>query len=416
VQIRKRNGLTHVLFLLTLAAAPAAAQVTIVEGPTLSGLIQNLYGGDGITLDSSVGHQAHFGDTLSLQQFTDVLRRSLQSRSVFPIPSAAGIFTYRFDETTGTYARVDSTLGPVLSERATTTGKGHVTVSIGYSFADFSTVDGREKIELTLEHCQTFDCVGNSPNAPIFKDVIAVDMTLRLKSQAVWTSVIYGASDRLDLGLLVPYLRNDLKVMTDARIERNPDSNPNVHRFDVLRETPGQFGTAHAIGLGDIVLRGKYRVSRKPLETALLADAILPTGDRENFLGTGDARFRTMIVASSTSARFSPHVNLGVEFNSGNQDLSSIEYRLGSEWGITPRFTLVGDLLGLARPMVGDEFDAVALKSQHLVARSEIDFAFGGKFRVRENSVFLFNLLYPANSAGFRRETSFTFGVQMAVR
>ena len=289
-------------------------------------------------------------------------------------------------------------------------------MSVGYSFADFTMVDGRDQIKLTLEHCRTFDCVGNNPDHPVFKDVIEIDMTLKLKSQAVWTSLIYGATNNLDLGVLVPYLRNDLNVLTDARVVHHPDSSPNVHRFDPLTETPGQFGTAHAIGLGDIILRAKYRVPDLPFELAVLGDAILPTGDRENFLGTGDARVRTMLVASNTGVRFSPHVNLGMEINTGNEDLSSIEYRLGSEWGLTQRLTLVGDLLGTVRPFLGDAFAADALKTQDLVGTSEIDFAVGGKWKVNDNSVFLFNLLHPANSAGLRPQTSFTFGMQMAIQ
>ncbi|HUO84961.1 MAG TPA: transporter [Thermoanaerobaculia bacterium] len=405
-----------VILACAAAALPASAQVTIVQGESLSGLIRKLYGGDGITLDASAGHDAHFGDTLSLQEFTDVLQRSLQSRSVFPIPSAAGIFSYHFDEETATYQRVDSTLGPLLADRATTGGKGNVTLSIGYTFADFSLVDGREQIELTLEHCKTFDCVGDQPDHPVFQDVIKVDMTLRLKSQAVWTSVIYGLTDRIDVGLLVPYLRNDLTVMTDARIERHPDSSPNVHKFDPLRETPGQFGTAHAIGLGDMVVRAKYRFADLPFDLAVLGDAVLPTGDRENFLGTGEARIRAMLLASRTGTRFSPHFNLGVDINTGDEDLSSVEYRLGSEWGVTPRFTLVGDLLGTVRPALGDSFTAAALETQDLIGRSEIDFALGGKWKVRDNSVLLFNFLHPANGAGLRPETSVTFGIQMALQ
>src|SRR5687767_2141936 len=144
--LRMRPIYFAVIVACAAAALPASAQVTIVQGESLSGLIRNLYGGDGITLDASVGHDAHFGDTLSLQEFTDVLQRSLQSRSVFPIPSSAGIFSYHFDEETATYQRVDSTLGPLLSDRATTGGKGNVTLSIGYTFADFSLVDGREQI------------------------------------------------------------------------------------------------------------------------------------------------------------------------------------------------------------------------------------------------------------------------------
>lgn len=411
----KRTRLAALAVFL-LCAVSATAQVTIVHGDTLSGLIQNLYGGDGITLDPSVGHEAHFGQTEDLQQFTSVLQKTLQSRSVFPIPSAVGVYSYAFDEATGTYKRVDSTLGPILAERATTTGKGSLTFQAGYSFADFNMVDGRDRIDLTLEHCKTVDCVGIYPDAPIFKDVIKVSMNMKLKSQALTTSVIYGASNSLDVGLLIPYIRNDLTVLTDAQVVYGPGSTPTVHRFNPLIETPGQFGTAHAIGLGDIVVRGKYRVPKAPFDFAVLGDAILPTGDKENFLGTGSTRVRAMLIASHTGTRFSPHANVGYEYNTGNSDLSSIDYRIGTEWGVMPRLTLVADLLGTARPSLGDDFTARALKTQKLVGRNDIDFALGAKWRLRDNALFVFNILQPANDAGIRPETSVNVGIQVALQ
>jgi hypothetical protein len=404
-----------ILIVLALFALPLAAQTTIVHGESLSALIRNLYGGDGITLDKSIGHEAHFGNTLSLQQFTDVLQRSLQSRSVFPIPSAAGIFSYKFDEATGTYQRVESTLGPVLSERATTAGKGNVTFSLGYTFGDYSLVDGREKMALTLTHCTTVACVGSNPDLPIFKDVIQVDLLLRLKSQALTGSVIYGLTNRVDVGILVPYIRNDLSVTADAEVVHAPGSNPVVHRFDPLVETPGQYGTAHAVGIGDIVLRAKYKLPTR-VDVAILGDAILPTGDRENFLGTGETRLRGFFVASKTGTHLSPHMNLGVEWNLGNEELSSFDYRLGTEWGLSPRLTLVGDLIGTARPLLDDEFTADALKTQRLVGKSEIDFSVGAKWRINDTSVLVLNVLHPANDEGLRPEMSTTFGVQMALK
>lgn len=408
--------LLALLAALLLCASSAIAQVTIVHGDTLSALIQNLYGGDGITLDPAVGHEAHFGQTEDLQQFTAVLQKTLQSRSVFPIPSAVGVYAFKFDEQTGTYKRVDSTLGPILAERATTTGKGSLTFQAGYAFADFNMVDGRDRIDLTLTHCQTFSCVGDHPELPIYKDVIKVSMNMKLKSQALTTSIIYGATDNADIGILIPYIRNDLTVLTDATIIRDANSNPIVHKFNPLIETPGQYGTAHAIGLGDIVVRGKYRVPKVPFEFAVLGDAILPTGDKENFLGTGATRIRSTLVASHTGTRFSPHVNVGYEYNTRNSDLNAVDYRIGSEWGATSRLTLVADLLGTARSSLGNDFTARALKTQKLVGRSEIDFALGGKWRIRDNALFVFNLLQPANDAGIRPETSVNFGVQVALQ
>lgn len=411
-----RNVVLRAAALLIAAALPLPAQVTIVEGGTLSALIRNLYGGDGITLDASVGHDAHFGDTLDFQQFSEVLQRTLQSRSFAPVPSAAGVFSYSFNEQTGTYERIDATLGPIVGERAGTSGKGNVNLAFGYSVSDFQRVDGRDEIDLTLRHCMTFECVGENPDHPLFQDVIKIRMRMRLKTQTLTTSLIYGLRDNLDVGIVVPFLRNDLSVFTDAAVVMAPGSLPGVHRFNLNVETPGQMGSAHATGIGDMVLRAKYKMDRFPFDFALLGDATVPTGDKENFLGTGAFRLRGTMIASSTGERFSPHLNAGFEINTENVDLSSFEYRLGSEWAATSRLTLAGDLLGTVRPSIGEEFIARALETQSLVGDSEIDLALGGRYRIRENAVFLFNYLVPVNDAGIRPETSVTFGLQMALQ
>ena len=110
--------------ILLACAALNAQQVTIQHGNTLSELINNLYGGDGIQL-ANTGHQAHFGETGDFQNFTAILQSVLQSRSLVPIPSAVGLISYRFNEATGTYERVEGTLGSILAERGSTTGKGN---------------------------------------------------------------------------------------------------------------------------------------------------------------------------------------------------------------------------------------------------------------------------------------------------
>lgn len=410
-----RRTVVAAIGLIFALALPLSAQVTIVSGGTLSDLIKNLYGGDGITLDNSVGHEAHFGNTFDFQNFSDVLQRTLQSRSFAPIPSAVGVFSYAFNDETGTYDRVDATLGPIVSERAGTSGKGNVNLAFGYSVADFQRVDGRDEIDLTLRHCTTVDCVGTNPNHPVFKDVIKIRMRMRLKTQTLTTSLIYGLRDNLDVGILVPFLRNDLSIFTNAQVVLGPGSTPGIHQFNINTETPGQLGSAHAIGIGDMVLRAKYKMGGFPFDAAILGDATVPTGEKENFLGTGAFRMRGMLIVSRTSRRFSPHLNVGFEVNADNVNLSSFEYRLGSEWAASPRLTLAGDLLGVVRPRIGEEFEARALETQSLVGDSEIDIAIGGRYRIRDNALFLFNLLVPVNDAGIRPESSVSFGLQTAL-
>src|SRR5687768_18153849 len=127
--------------ILVSAAISVHAQVTVQSGRTLSELISNLYGGNGIQLRPN-GHQAHFGDTQDFQEFSAVLQKTLQARPVFPLPSSVGVVSYRFNEETGTYDRVEDSLGPILAERATTSGRGHSNVAVSYTVSDFQSFDG----------------------------------------------------------------------------------------------------------------------------------------------------------------------------------------------------------------------------------------------------------------------------------
>lgn len=396
-----------------LVSAAANGQVTIQHGSTLSDLMNNLYGGNGIQLRDT-GHQAHFGDATNFQDFSETLQRVLQSRSLFPLPSAVGLVSYRFNEQTGTYERIQGSLGPLLADRGVTTGRGTFTLSATYSFSDFDQVNGRDTIDLTLRHCQTPQC--GTPPAAFLLDTIRVETRFRLKSQALALSTVYGLNENLDVGLVVPYIRNDLTVMTNAQVVVAPGSTPAAHSFDPTVETPGQFGTASAIGIGDIVARAKWRfLPKKPFDTAVLADVSLPTGEKENFLGTGEVRTKVTLVVSKSVRRMIPHVNVGYEVNFGESKLNLIDYRVGTEYAVRQSLTMSGEILGIVRPSAQSLFRSTALEGQSLVGRSEIDGAIGGKWQLSKNRAFLFNVIVPLNNSGIRASSMVTAGIQAAM-
>lgn len=398
-----------------LVAVAANAQVTIQHGRTLSELINNLYGGNGIQLRET-GHQAHFGDSRDFQNFSETLQRVLQSRPLFPLPSAVGLVSYKFNEQTGTYERIQGSLGPLLADRGVTTGKGTFTLSGTYSFSDFDQVNGGDTIDVTLRHCLLPQCVSNIAS-PYLEDTIHVQTRFRLKSQALVLSTVYGVSENLDLGLVLPYIRNDLTVSANARIVPGPRSTPpSPHDFDLNVELPGQYGTASAIGIGDIVARGKWRfMPKKSFDTAVLADVTLPTGEKENFLGTGELRTKLTFVASKAIRKLIPHLNVGYEFNFGDQKLNVIDYRIGTEYAVRQSLTMSGEILGVVRPSAQSAFRLAALGDQDLVGRSEIDGAIGGKWQLSKNRAFLFNVIVPLNNSGIRASSMVTAGIQAAM-
>ena len=403
------------LFAVCIALClPAQAQVTIQSGRTLSDLINNLYGGNGIQLKPN-GHQAHFGDSQDFQEFSATLQKTLQARPVFPVPSSVGVISFQFNEATGTYERVQSSFGPILAERASTSGKGHVNFGFGYTVSDFSYFNGADNLDLTLRHCLTEACTFGLTGAPFLRDVIRVNVRMKLKSQVLTTAATYGLTDRLDIGLVIPYIRNDLNVSTRGAVIVAEGSNPVIHTFDPTIETPDQMVFGHAIGIGDVIARAKIQIPLRgiPIQTAFLTDVTLPSGDKENFLGTGDLRLRAAFIASVSGKRFSPHLNLGYEWNSGTTELSNVDYRGGLEVMASPRLTLAADLVGTVFPSAGDQFRARALDGQSLIGRSVIDGAIGVKWAVNGRSVLVLNLLVPMNDAGIRPGSAITLGLQI---
>src|SRR5258706_6725764 len=60
----------------------------------------------------------------------------------FPVGSTVAAFTFQFDPELNVFTRSTEGLGPLLSERAQTTGKGKFNVSFAYSRVDFDVFDG----------------------------------------------------------------------------------------------------------------------------------------------------------------------------------------------------------------------------------------------------------------------------------
>ena len=74
-------------------------------------------------------------------------------------------------------------------------------------------------------------------------------------------------------------------------------------------------GNGSATGIGDVTFRVKANViSNENVGVALAVDVRTPTGSAEQFLGSGAAGIRPF-VAISGRHRFSPHLNLGYEWN-----------------------------------------------------------------------------------------------------
>lgn len=302
-------------------------------------------------------HEAHFIGADSpqfqaLQQFSTGVANQLSS---FPLASSAGGFTYRFDPALGVFTRSADSFGPVYAERADTIGKGKFNLGINFSHFTFDAIDNLSfrdgDVRLVFTHEDTSQ---DGSNLQFFfeGDVITSRLFLRLDTDITAFVMTYGVSDRFDIGAAIPLVRVELEAQSDATVQRistGPAST--THRFlnGGTEETIRQSGSAS--GVGDVVLRGKFRVvggNRGGL--ALAADLRLPTGEERDLLGTGATQVTGFLIGSVNLGAFSPHLNAGYTWSQkGPNDTDipdEIFYRGGFDWALNPRLTLAVDVLG----------------------------------------------------------------------
>ena len=360
------------IVLCIAARPPVVAQAQNIP----LGLILPELLGQTITLQASPladqNHTAHFqpGED-QLEVPAQVNGALLTLLSTYPVGTPAGGFTYIFDPALGTLTRSSDSFGPSFAERALTTGRGKVNIGFGYQHAAYDTFEGLNLRQrgLTFYIQHTDCCSAGSAGAtrpddsrltpPFEGDLIEAQLALDLVSDTSTVFASYGVSDRLDIGVVVPFVRVTLDASVLARIERlATEADPTVHAFagNADRQLYTMSGTA--AGLGDIIVRSKYAfTSGNPLGLALAAEARLPTGDESNLLGTGGVQTKLFGIASFHRGPVSPHVNAGYAFSSRGAlptaTLHEEEARLhdeivatvGTDVAITSRVTASFDVL-----------------------------------------------------------------------
>lgn len=464
--------------LLTLAGSvPAAAQSN--DGGSLSTLLPDLILGD-IRLPAPGGdvlsHEAHFSPlsvndpanpaVAVVQSFNTQLLAQLSS---FPLGSSTGGLTYEFDASLGTFRRGSPSFGPAFAERALTIGRNRLSAGFNYQHTSFSSLEGQSlddgSVRFYLRH-QECCAVGGPPGPPLFGtipspdgsretpffegDVIEAALSLSAKTDTVSLFANYGLTQRWDVGLAIPIVHVSLDADVNATIMRLATaSNPNIHTFvagDPDATTRLVHRSGSATGLGDIVLRTKYRV----VDVAngglgVGADFRLPTGDQEDLLGSG-GQTRIYFVGSTGQARFAQHVNIGYTFSAG--DLPSLGitgapitavpdelgYAAGVEFVAHPRVTLLADIVGRNLRDVGrlsvatKTFDfqepGPIVTPPHMATFEEFEprpgnlnlvlGAFGAKVNVWGDLLVSGNVLVPITDAGLKSRVTAVMGLDFA--
>ncbi len=300
-------------------------------------------------------HEAHFIGTDSpqfqaLEQFNTALAQQLSS---FPLASSAGGFTYEYDPELGVFNRASNSFGPIYAERANTIGRGKFNFGINSSRFSFENLDDLSlqdgDVRLVFAHIDVNN--NNDLTVPFFEgDIITGQLFMKVESEITAFVLTYGVTDRFDIGAAIPLVRVDLDVQSNLQIQRiaTGEGSP-IHVFlnGGTTDTVRQSGSAS--GVGDVLLRAKYRLTENPRGgLALGADLRLPTGEERDLLGTGATQLKAILIGSLTAGAVSPHINAGYLYSTGGDTEvpDEIVYAAGIDWAVHPRMTFAVDVLG----------------------------------------------------------------------
>jgi len=354
---------TVFVFCSLLMAGRAVAQ----DRPaTLATLFEDIYGPRGLVVASQdvqldgTNHAAHFNS--AFQSDFRLVNIALTSQlAAIPLPSPASGFTYRFDPTTGTFERSTRSFGPILADRGETIGKGRMAFGFSYQFFSFDHLDGVPLVSVPAVFTHDNFAAGGG-RADVIETVNTIEATVSQFSGAL----TYGVTDRFDISLAVPIVRTSLSLLSNATIHRvGTGASAQVHYFPD-EDAIGGFGSTRQFfaegssgGVGDIVVRAKTTVLREGSRAlATGVDVRLPTGDERNLLGSGAAGLRPFAAFSTAFGPFAPHANIAYQWNGESVIAGDVEsgmkadlpdrfiYALGSDLGVTDRFSIVLDVTG----------------------------------------------------------------------
>jgi hypothetical protein len=312
--------------------------------------------------------------------------------ALLPLAAPASGIAFTFDKSLGVSVASNESFGPILSERAKTLGRRRFFIGFSYQYFHFNNLDGISLNNVPVVEAHLSPSTGNAfanPDGPppppctlagrnqrgcaFIRDRIETVNQIDLTLHQYTAYVAFGLTSRIDISAAIPIVSVRMSAKTTATMV--DQSNSFAHEFAGSSSCPSQFVTADtgakgclqqvfnpgqrtSAGIGDVTFRAKATIWKGEHNgIAAGLDVRAPTGDELNFQGAGAVAVRPFAVWSY-SARFSPHVNAGYEWN-GDSILagdftqgtkgrlpSQFLYSAGVDAGLTHKLTASFDLVG----------------------------------------------------------------------
>ena len=350
-------------FAIAIATFVVAATAPLAHAEDLSQLLFTVT--DTVFIPGSPsGHSAHFLLSVSPENLllVDGLNQAIASQfATVPVGSSAGGFTSSIDPATGVATRNSKTFGPQFAERALTIGRHQWDFGVQYLYSSYNNLNGTNITngDLTLQLVHELEAGSTGRTDPNYfweGDVLSNQLDYNLSLNTALFVGTFGVTNRFDVGLVLPFVKADLSInnaKTTQPLGTIGTPAADFHTFPDGSYSGSASVSGSASGVGDIVIRGKYNFldPKKGSGVALALDVRLPTGDEENFLGTGVTQTKLFVVGSWGLNHWSPHFNLGYTASFGSSSVvddfpNEFDYVAGVEVECHPRVTLVADIIG----------------------------------------------------------------------
>ena len=314
--MRRASGILGLL-LLVLWPATAAAQNASAQR-TLSDVLSFLLTNRAVQTDD-------FERDAAAAEATRATVSNLLLAELATLPpslSSVGL-AYRLNPTLGTVERASASFGSFFTERSLTAGRGQSAIGVNFKTTGYRRLDGRELRDGTFlttanqfrDEAQPFD---------------EETLTLDVASSVLTFTGTFGVTDRLDVSAAVPLVTLSLS-----------GSRVNTYRGTARPQADADATTR---GLGDVSVRAKYALLNQGASGVAVAGELrLPTGRKEDLIGTGETAFSALVIGSSERGPLGLHGNVSV---SGGGLSSELAYRGALCYSASGRVTLIGELVG----------------------------------------------------------------------
>jgi hypothetical protein len=251
-----------------------------------------------------------------------ISRALLANLATQPVMTSTSAFIYRLNPALGTVERATPSFGPFFVERGLTAGAGRASFGLTMQHLRYTKLEGRRLDDATL--------VTTATQFVDEADPFDVDR-LRLHITADVTTLYgnVGLTDHLDIGFAAPLV-----------VLRLDGDRTNTYRGKTFTQAAA---SATAIGLADLVVRSKYMIFDVGGERlAAAVDVRLPTGRREDLLGSGSTSVRLSAIGSLETGRVAGHANAAIAVGGLARELdggAAVELAAGN------RVTFSGELL-----------------------------------------------------------------------